>query len=1282
MHGALRCALQENKSPSTFLGRCFISIDCGISKDSNYKDEITKISYTSDAGYIDTGTNHYISSDYMSDVSRRLSNLRSFPDGIKNCYTFHPPQAGGDKYLIRASFMYGNYDSKNQPPEFELYLDGDQWDTIKFDDASDAVRAEIIHNVPATSTYIHVCLVNTRLGTPFISTLELRRLDTSIYKTNSGSLKLFTRIDVGSTTNETQRKLLSTTASTLLPMYDANAMNIQQQQRNQIKGEEDDDVASGEAIVEEVGVGDLDAADKDLRGVRSGGVEGEEAWDGVFSKEEGDEAGRAADEEGGVGGGEEGDEAGPDSGVGEGGNGCGGGEFFEAEGGKDEVEEDERAELRELMKYSDDVYDRIWLPDTIVGFTPSAWEPFRASYNSDTLSSNIFQLPYPVMATAVRPVNGLNSLNFSVDSDYPKQQLYVYMHFAEIEKIAADQKREFDIYINDDLWYPNVTTKFLQPNTIFNTYAVSADVQLNFSIRATEESTRPPILNAIEVYELLELQSPTPTNQSEVDAIRNVKSVYGVERNWQGDPCVPREYKWENLQCNYDRNSARIISLNLSSSLLYGNMAFSFSGLTSLEFLDLSNNNLTGPVPDFLSDLPSLKTLNLSWNNFTGSIPPALIEKSKSGPLTLRTEGNPHLFLEEKSYKCLADSCTRKKNFVVPAAIASIASCLVIVAVILAIWWSLKRRKQQAHIVKSDPEYEMVEEKKRQFTYSELMTITNNFEELLGKGAFGSVYAGHLTDDTKDTKVVAVKMLSLSSTHEGSKQFRDGCDVHWKIQARLLTKVHHRNLVSIIGYCNEGQHMGLVYEYMANGTIKDHLSEFYGKETNRASEVANGTPSRALQNWMDQKGLHGEDIVYKGCDNTYCFNWESHKVVMVLTNHKVSVKPSKVEASSFLTIASSEVEFVAGLKESEQELYPKEDDFKKICDVCVQNRPMSDFHITDCGHLGRDKTVASLEGRYYCPQLKRDAGNFVRKCYTCQVSKDKRVADKCRREKLFQEGDSVMVFLRKERFPVGTYDKLKSRKYDPYRVVKKIGDNAYVIDLPETMKISKIPFKLTEYNFEFAALEYLHDGCKPPIIHRDIKPANILLTENMRAKVSDFGLSRLMPFDVPSDGETHVSTSAVGTREYIVGTPGYMDPEYIASSVLNEKSDVYSFGVVLLELITGKPAVLKSPENTPLVKWIVSMVERAQIKEIMDWRLNSDFDTNSAWKALETAMPCVELNSNQRLEMRQVVVNLRECLEMEKARVRALKENEEHNSASDNIDYAMSESLVGGPFAR
>ncbi|KAK4836854.1 hypothetical protein QYF36_004123 [Acer negundo] len=181
----------------------FISIDCGLPQNSAYTDIKTGINYTSDLTFTESGVSYNISSEYNRDtLEQSFLTVRSFPEGMKNCYTLKPTLGDG-MFLIRASFMYGNYDGQNKLPSFYLLLGADVWDSVELADASTILSKEIIHFPP--KKYVHVCLVNNGSGTPFISSLELRPLKNPSYAAFPEiSLLLYRRLDIGSTANDNE----------------------------------------------------------------------------------------------------------------------------------------------------------------------------------------------------------------------------------------------------------------------------------------------------------------------------------------------------------------------------------------------------------------------------------------------------------------------------------------------------------------------------------------------------------------------------------------------------------------------------------------------------------------------------------------------------------------------------------------------------------------------------------------------------------------------------------------------------------------------------------------------------------------------------------------------------------------------------------------------------------------------------------------------------------------------------------------------------------------------
>lgn len=163
-------------------------------------------------------------------------------------------------------------------------------------------------------------------------------------------------------------------------------------------------------------------------------------------------------------------------------------------------------------------------------------------------------------------------------------------------------------------------------------------------------------------------------------------------------------------------------------------------------------------------------------------------------------------------------------------------------------------------------------------------------------------------------------------------------------------------------------------------------------------------------------------------------------------------------------------------------------------------------------------------------------------------------------------------------------------------------------------------------------LAYLHEDCHPRIIHRDIKSANILLDSNYEAKVADFGLAKLS-----SDNFTHVSTR-------VMGTFGYLAPEYAASGKLTEKSDVFSFGVMLLEIITGRRPVdptNKSMDSLSLVDWArplaAKALESGDYSGMVDRRLEDNYNPQELARMIACAAACIRHSSRSRPRMSQIV---------------------------------------------
>ncbi|XP_027190741.1 probable LRR receptor-like serine/threonine-protein kinase At1g67720 isoform X2 [Cicer arietinum] len=823
----------------------------------------------------------------------QYQNRRDFPtDSRKYCYTLETEERR--RYLVRATFQYGSLENGDTYPQFQLYLDATKWATVSINEDSRIYVKEMIFRAPSNSVDVCMCCATT--GSPFISTLELRPLNLSMYATDFEDdffLKVAARINFGAPTED-------------------------------------------------------------------------------------------------------------------------------------------------AVRYPEDPYDRIWESDLVkrqnflVGVAPGT-ERINTTRNIEIETREY--PPVKVMQTAVVGTKGVLSYRLNLE-DFPGNAR-AYAYLAEIEDLSQNETRKFKLeqpYIAD---YSNAVVNIAEnANGSYTLYEpsymnVSLEFVLSFSFVKTRDSNRGPLLNAMEISKYQEIASKTFKKDSNIVNAFASLSDESVPKN-EGDPCVPTPWEWVNCSTttpprittiNLSRrnmtgeippelnNMEALTELWLDGNLLTGQLP-DMSNLINLKIVHLENNKLTGPLPSYLGSLPSLQALFIQNNSFSGEIPAGLLSRK----ITFIYDDNPGLHRKNK------------KHFKLIIGI-SIGVLLILLVLFLASLVLLHNLRKKASQKKSDEKgisgrsgtkptgYSfgrggnlMDEGTAYYIALSELKEATNSFSKKIGKGSFGSVYYGKM----KDGKEIAVKTMTDPSSH-GNHQF--------VTEVALLSRIHHRNLVPLIGYCEEEYQHILVYEYMHNGTLRDHIHD---------------------------------------CSSQKQLDW--------ITRLRIAEDSAK-------------------------------------------------------------------------------------------------------------------------------------------------------------------------------GLEYLHTGCNPSIIHRDVKTSNILLDINMRAKVSDFGLSRLAEEDL-----THISSVARGTV-------GYLDPEYYANQQLTEKSDVYSFGVVLLELISGKKPV--SPEDygpeVNIVHWARSLIRKGDIISIMDPLLIGNVKTESIWRVAEIAMQCVESHGASRPRMQEVILAIQDASKIEKGTENQLK---------------------------
>ncbi|WRX32955.1 Malectin-like domain - like 10 [Theobroma cacao] len=353
---------------------------------------------------------------------------------------------------------------------------------------------------------------------------------------------------------------------------------------------------------------------------------------------------------------------------------------------------------KEIIRYSDDLYDRIWVPAINGGdFTVLTSDE---SFIDVSLDDNP---PGAVFKNAFAPNSTSISIQLGTNLPATEVPIYMNMYFSEVSVLDSTQRRSFQLYIDGKSTSNPFIPSYGKAGEMYLAN-FSASSNTNFSLVATSVSTLPPLINALEVFtvsdELTDGTNRDDGRYPRLEGLASLQNEFDVLGDWGGDPCLPSPYSWDWINCT-SASTPRVTALYLGSFGLSGFLP-DFSSMTALEIIDLHNNSLIGSIPEFLGTLPNLKQLNLANNELSGLIPSSI---SKNTKLKLVVTGNPDLCVSGKSCKTasadgdnptFSSSSGKKKKNNQPVILGTVIPIFVLLWVIGGVFAVLHHKRKSA----------------------------------------------------------------------------------------------------------------------------------------------------------------------------------------------------------------------------------------------------------------------------------------------------------------------------------------------------------------------------------------------------------------------------------------------------------------------------------------------------------------------------------------------------------------------------------------------------------